>query len=219
MRRIIGMAFVSLDGVMQAPGGPNEDPTGGFELGGWLPAVDDEALGNQIMTYFSRPFDLLLGRRTWEIFAAHWPFMTDNGPITTSFRDCRKYVLTRSDIALDWAGSERIPDLETLAELKQGEGPDLLIQGSSTLYPQLLERGLIDRLVLLVAPLLLGSGKKLFGDGTPAGRWMLVEQRTGSGGMAIGTYDRAGPVETGSFEVPELNPREIARREKLQREG
>ena len=213
------MAFVSMDGVMQAPGAPTEDPTGGFALGGWLPAVGDEALNHQILTYFLQPFDLLLGRKTWEIFAAHWPFMTDDGPITTTFRDCRKYVLTRSDMALDWAGSERVADLDALARIKLGDGPDLIIQGSSTLYPQLLERGLIDRLVLLVAPLVLGRGKKLFGEGTPAGRWKLVEHRIGSAGMSIGTYDVAGPVETGSFEVPELNAREVARREKLQREG
>ena len=213
------MVFVSMDGVMQAPGGPDEDPTGGFALGGWLPAVGDEALNHQIMTYFLQPFDLLLGRKTWEIFAAHWPFMTDDGPITTTFRDCRKYVLTRSDMALDWQGSERVADLDALARIKQSDGPDLIIQGSSTLYPQLLARGLIDRLVLLVAPLVLGRGKKLFGDGTPAGTWKLVEHRVGSAGMAIGTYDRAGPVETGSFEVPDLNPREVARREKMQREG
>ena len=213
------MAFVSMDGVMQAPGAPTEDPTGGFELGGWLPAVGDEALNNQIMGYFLQPFDLLLGRKTWEIFAAHWPFMTDDGPVTTTFRDCRKYVLTRSDMALDWVGSERVPDLDALERIKQGDGPDLIIQGSSTLYPQLLERGLIDRLVLLVAPLVLGGGKRLFGGGTPSGSWKLVEHRTGDKGMSIGTYDQAGPVETGSFEVPELNEREAARREKLARES
>ena len=213
------MAFLSMDGVMQAPGGPNEDPTGGFAFGGWLPAVGDEALNNQIMTYFLQPFDLLLGRKTWEIFAAHWPFMTDDGPITTTFRDCRKYVLTRSDMALDWQGSERVADLDALAKIKQGDGPDLIIQGSSTLYPQLLERGLIDRLVLLTAPLVLGAGKRLFGEGTPAGKWTLAEHRVGSAGMAIGTYDLAGPIETGSFAVPELNAREAARREKMRREG
>lgn len=213
------MAFVSIDGVMQAPGGPDEDPSGGFELGGWLPAVADEALNNQIMTYFLQPFDLLLGRKTWEIFAAHWPYMEDDGPITTTFRTCRKYVLTRSDEALDWAGSERVGDLDALAAIKQGDGPDLIIQGSATLYPQLLERALIDRLVLLTAPLILGKGKRLFGEGTPAGTWKLAEHRTGSAGMSIATYDRAGPVETGAFEVPELNDREIARREKLKREG
>lgn len=213
------MAFLSMDGVMQAPGAPTEDPTGGFELGGWLPAVGDEALNNQIMSYFLQPFDLLLGRKTWEIFAAHWPFMTDDGPITTTFRTCRKYVLTRSDMALEWDGSERVADLDALAQIKQGDGPDLIIQGSSTLYPQLLEHGLIDRLVLLVAPLVLGSGKRLFGEGTPSGKWNLAEHRTGAKGMSIGTYDRAGPVETGSFAVPELNDREKARREKMAREG
>jgi dihydrofolate reductase len=115
----------------------------------------------------------------------------------------------------------QIPPLRRapLSRIKQGDGPDLIIQGSSTLYPQLLERGLIDRLVLLVAPLVLGKGKRLFGQGTPSGTWKLIEHRIGAKGMSIGTYDRAGPVEIGSFEVPQLNAREAARREKLAREG
>lgn len=104
-RRIIGGAFLSMDGVMQAPGGPEEDPTGGFPFGGWLANMFDEGLGNQVDSLFSPPFDLLLGRRTYDIFAAHWPFTSDDQGIAEAFRKCRKYVLTRSDMALDWPGS------------------------------------------------------------------------------------------------------------------
>jgi dihydrofolate reductase len=219
MRRIVGAAFLSLDGVMQAPGGPDEDPTGGFAHGGWLSSVFDEALGNQVETVFKPPFDLLLGRRTWEIFAAHWPFISDEDAIAAAFRRCRKYVLTRSDMALDWEGSERVAGLDALAKIKQGGGPDLVIQGSSTLYPQLLARGLIDRLVLIAAPIVLGKGKRLFGEGTPAGAWKLIEHRMTSTGVAMATLEPSGPVETGSFAMPDPSPAELARRKKWKREG
>ena len=219
MRRIIGAAFISLDGVIQAPGGPSEDWTGGFKHGGWLTTLFDEALGNQVDSFLKDPFDLLLGRKTWEIFAAHWPFTEEHGGIADSFRRNRKYVLTRSDMALDWQGSERVPDLDALASIKEGEGPDLVIQGSSTLYPQLLERGLIDRLVLMTAPVVLGGGKRLFGEGTPSGTWKLIEHRLGTTGISMATYEPAGPVEVGSFAMPEPSPQELARQEKMKREG
>jgi len=219
MRRIIGAAFVSLDGVMQAPGGPTEDWTGGFELGGWVAALFDEALGNQVDTFMKGPFDLLLGRKTWEIFAAHWPFTEEHSEIADAFRRNRKYVLTRSNMPLEWQGSERVPDMDALAAIKAGDGPDMVIQGSSTLYPQLLERGLIDRLILMTAPVVLGRGKRLFGEGTPSGTWKLIEHRLSSTGIAMATLEPAGPVEIATFAMPEPNPRELARREKLEREG
>ena len=218
-RRIIGGAFLSLDGVMQAPGGPEEDPTGGFEHGGWLTTLFDEALGNQIDTLFSQPYDLLLGRKTYDIFAAHWPFQPADDPLAATFNRIRKYVVTGSDIPLDWEGSHRLGDLDAIAKLKEEDGPNLVIQGSTTLYPQLLERGLIDRLVLMVAPVVLGRGKRLFGEGTSSGKFRLVEHRVSSTGIAMGTYEPAGAVETGSFAMIEPSPAELARREKLQREG
>ncbi|MEG3180926.1 dihydrofolate reductase family protein [Sphingomonas sp. LT1P40] len=214
-RRIIGGAFISLDGVIQAPGGPEEDPTGSFPYGGWLATMFDEALGNQIDSLLKPPYDLLLGRRTYDIFAAHWPFNTDAPEIAEPFNQCRKYVMTRSDMALDWQNSECVPDLDALAAIKAGDGPNIVIQGSSTLYPQLLERGLIDRLILMIAPVVLGTGKRLFGDGTPAGKWRLIEHRTGSAGMSMATYEPAGAIETGSFASDEPSPQELARREKL----
>ncbi len=218
-RRIIGGAFISLDGVIQAPGGPEEDPSGSFAHGGWLFPVGDEALGNQIDSLLKPPYDLLLGRRTYDIFAAHWPFNTDAPEIAGPFNQCRKYVLTRSDMALDWQNSERVPGLDALAAIKASDGPNIVIQGSSTLYPQLLERGLIDRLILMIAPVVLGKGKRLFGDGTPPGTWKLIEHRLGSTGISMATYEPAGPVETGSFAADEPSPQELARREKLMAEG
>lgn len=218
-RRIIGAAFISLDGVIQAPGGPHEDPTGGFAHGGWMAALFDEALGSQVDSFLKPPADLLLGRKTWEIFAAHWPYTEDDQDIAHAFAKNRKYVLTRSDMALDWQGSERVADLDALAAIKAGEGPDIVIQGSSTLYPQLLERGLIDRLVLMIAPVVLGTGKRLFGEGTPSGSWKLIEHRLNSTGMVMATYEPAGAVRTGDFGMDEPTAQELARREKMKVEG
>lgn len=214
-RRIVGGAFLSLDGVMQAPGGPEEDLTGGFPYGGWLTNLFDEGLGNQVDTLFAGDFDLLLGRRTYDIFAAHWPHFDDDGGIGTKFAAARKYVLTGSDEPLAWQGSHRLADMETLAALRQEDGPNLVIQGSSTLYPQLLAHGLLDRLVVMTAPVVLGQGKRLFGDGTPAAAFKLVEQRTTSNGVVMSTYDPAGTVETGSFAMPDPTPEELERRRRM----
>lgn len=215
-RRIVGAAFVSLDGVMQAPGGPEEDTTGGFTQGGWLAQLFEEAIGHQIDTLLQPPFDLLLGRRTYDIFASHWPFQPPEDPIAVAFARACKYVLTRSLSALAWQGSQRLDDLDALAALKRQDGPDLIIQGSSTLYPQLLQRGLLDRLVLMVAPVTLGGGKRLFGDGTPAGVFKLVEQRIGAGGSVLSTFEPAGPLVTGSFASQPPSAPELERRRRMQ---
>lgn len=214
-RRIIGAAFVSLDGVMQAPGGPEEDDQGGFSHGGWFAALFDEGAGNQVDTVFTPPFDLLLGRRTYDIFAAHWPYTEEDEGIAAQFAKNAKFVLTRSDAPLEWQGSHRLADIDAVAALKETDGPNLVIQGSSTLYPQLLARGLIDRLVLTIAPVVLGQGKRLFGDGTPAGSWTMIEQRLTPGGTIMATYEPAGEVKTVSFAMPDPSPRELERRAKL----
>lgn len=203
MRRVIGGAFISLDGVIQAPGGPDEDPTGGFEHGGWLEPLADEGLGSQIDTLFSGEFDLLLGRRTYEIFASFWPYQPEDNPIAAKFARARKYVLTGSDAPLPWEGSHRLADLDALGALKTGDGPDLVIQGSSTLYPQLMARGLLDRLVLITAPVTLGRGKRLFGEDAPTGTFRLIEHRLTPGGLAMATWEPAGGVRTGSFATEE----------------
>jgi dihydrofolate reductase len=218
-RKIIGGVFLSMDGVMQAPGGPEEDPSGGFAYGGWLATMFDEGLGNQVDSLFSPPFDLLLGRRTYEIFAAHWPYQPAEDPIAALFARIGKYVVTSSDAPLEWEGSRRLESIEAVAALKEEDGPNLVIQGSSTLYPQLLAHGLLDRLITMTAPLVLGSGKRLFGAGTPPKTFSLVEHRVTSGGIAMATYDVAGAVETGSFAMADPSPAELARRERLAAEG
>ena len=168
MRRIVGAAFITLDGVIQGPGGPNEDTTGDFRFSGWLPPVGDDAINEKIGELFGRPFDLLLGRRTYEIFAAYWPYAPDEmAEIRDPFNDCTKYVVTHRDQPLAWKNSERVREIEALRAIKEGDGPDIVVQGSSTLYPQLLEAGLLDELTLMISPIVLGQGKRLFGDGTP----------------------------------------------------
>jgi len=218
-RKIIGGFFQSIDGVMQAPGGPEEDPSGGFGLGGWLATLFDEGLGNQIDTLFSGPYDLLLGRRTYEIFAAHWPYQPEGDPLAATFNRIAKYVLSGTDLPLPWQNSRRLDGIEAVAALKREEGPNLVIQGSSTLYPQLLRNGLIDRIVTMTAPVVLGAGKRAFGEGAAAARFRLVEHRVTSSGIAMATYDPAGAIETGSFATVEPSPAELERRERLKREG
>jgi dihydrofolate reductase len=217
MRRIVGAVFVSLDGVIQGPGQPSEDPSGGFQLGGWLAGFFDEEVGARIDALFSEPFDLLLGRRTYDIFAAYWPFVDDaaeNG-IGTRFGRAAKYVLTRGDQALEWENSHRLASLDLLAELRGGEGPDLIIQGSSTLYPQLLAAGLIDRLILMTFPVIVGSGKRLFGGGTPPLSMRMVEHRVTGRGNILATYEPDGAVETGSFATIEPSAAELVRQERI----
>jgi dihydrofolate reductase len=215
MRKIIGGAFMSLDGVIQAPGGPEEDTSGGFAHGGWIWPIFDEPVGHQVDTLFAGDFDLLLGRRTYEIFAAYWPFRPAGEPIAAKFARARKYVLTRSTAPLDWKGAHRLADLDALARLKAKDGPDLVIQGSSTIYPQLLTRGLLDRLVLMIAPVTLGAGKRLFGDGVPAGTFKLIEHRLTAGGTAMATYEPAGPLKTGSFAAGKPSEAERRRRTRM----
>lgn len=216
MRKVIGAAFVSLDGVMQAPGGPEEDPTGGFELGGWLFGYFDEAVGSKVDALFSEPFDLLLGRRTYDIFAAYWPFVEpEAGGIGERFDRAGKYVLTRGDGPLEWENSHRLADLDALAEIKRVNGPDLIIQGSSTLYPQLLAAGLIDRLVLMTFPVVLGRGKRLFGEGTLPRSMRLVDHEVTPGGNVVVTYEPGGDVQPGSFATIAPGPAELERRNRM----
>ena len=217
MRKIIGSAFVSLDGVMQAPGGTTEDPTGGFKYSGWLPPVGDEATGKTVGDLFNRSFDLLLGRRTYDIFAAFWPYAEGNGkPMGEMFDRVRKYVVTHGEKPLTWQNSERVTSIEAaVARVKSSDGPDLFIQGSSTLYPQLFAAGLIDRLILMTSPVVLGSGKRLFGEGTPGSTMRMVDHMVSARGNIVATYEPAGPVKTGSFESPKPSEAEIARRKAM----
>ena len=216
MRKITGAAFVSLDGVMQAPGGPSEDPTGGFSHGGWLAPIFDEAVGKRIDRLFGGDFDLLLGRRTYDIFAAYWPFAPDEEKaIRDPFNRATKFVVTGGNQPLAWQNSERVGGLDALAAVKRTPGRDLVIQGSSTLYPQLLAAGLLDELVLMIFPLVLGAGKRLLGDGTPPASMRVVEQEVTAAGTIIATYAPAGAVATGSFPSPDRSPAEVERQERI----
>lgn len=218
MRRIVGGVFQSLDGVMQAPGGPTEDPTGGFAHGGWSTSFWDDTTEQAMGALFANPFDLLLGRKTYEIFAAHWPYVGADDPIGPMFDAIAKYVVTRSDDALEWNNSHRLADIDAVAALKQSDGPDLLVQGSSTLYPALFAAGLVDRLFVMTLPVVLGSGKRLFGTGTPPFALKLVEHRIAPAGVVIATYEPAGDIPIGSFALSQPSEREVARQARMQRE-
>jgi dihydrofolate reductase len=202
MRKVIAGAFVSLDGVMQAPGGPGEDPTGSFKYGGWTVPHFDETVGQAMGELFSRPFDLLLGRKTYDIFAAHWP-NAEGGPddfLAKQFNKTTKYVATKSSAPLTWQNSIALHDAAAdVSRLKQEDGPDLLIQGSSVLIQTLLANGLIDQFNLLVFPVVLGSGKRLFGEGTKSFALKLVSSTSSPSGVTMSTYTPAGEVKTGSF--------------------
>jgi dihydrofolate reductase len=209
MRRIIGATFISLDGVMQAPGGPDEDTSGGFKNGGWtVPYWDDES-DAFISAVFERPFDLLLGRRTYDIFASYWPNHVDN-PIGARFDEVTKFVATSRPESLDWVHSvalgSDVPD--ELARIKDMDGPDLLVQGSSVLYQTLFTHDLLDELSLMVFPVVLGTGKRLFGAGAIPAAFELTDSKTTPSGVVMSRYRRAGDVKTGSFDELPVAERE-----------
>ncbi len=227
MRKIVVGAFISLDGIMQAPGGPEEDPTGGFKFGGWIPPFWHEDIGKAVDATFSQPFDLLLGRRTYDIFAAHWPhFQTDpsasdfnalNAGIAEMFNRITKYVATHRPDSLTWQNSEALgPDvIETLRRLKQEDGPNLLTQGSTELLHLLFENDLVDELRLIIFPVMLGKGKRLFAGGTTPGSLHLTSSRVASNGVIIVNYERAGEVRSGSFGMETPTAEELERRRNL----
>jgi dihydrofolate reductase len=216
MRKLTGAVFQSLDSVIQGPGGPNEDPTGGFRFGGWVAPHWDEEMGPFERLIMS-DYDLLLGRRTYDIFAAYWPYNRDN-PIGEKFQRINKYVLTRSDEPLEWENSIKLEGdtAQTIAELKTGDGRDFLIQGSSTLYSALLSARLIDRLMLITFPIVLGKGKRLFDGSEEASRLELVDHFVSSRGVVITTYEPAGDVPTGTFETKAPSEAELDRRRNIE---
>jgi dihydrofolate reductase len=218
MRKLTGAVFQSLDAVMQAPGGPEEDPTSHFRYGGWVQPLWGEDMG-PFEGVIMGEYDLLLGKKTYDIFAAYWPFNQDN-PVGEKFQRIDKYVLTHSDEPLEWENSHRLSGdtAEAVAELKNSDGRDLLIQGSSTLYPPLLSARLIDRLMVMTFPVLLGEGKSIFDGSEKAGALKLVDHFVTSSGVVMTTYEPAGEVETGSFETKPPSEAENERREKM-REG
>ncbi len=217
MRRLTGAVMISLDGVMQAPGGPEEDPTAEFELGGWVFPFWDESGGEQFDKFLFKPdYDLLLARRTYDIFAAYWPDNRDN-PIGERFQRIDKYVLTHSDKPLAWDNSHKLSGATAAAveELKKSEGRDLLIQGSSTLYPPLISAGLIDRLLLIRYPVVLGKGKRLFDGSEHPGTLRLIDHFVSDKGVVFTTYEPAGEVQTGTFATKEPSEAELELRKRI----
>jgi dihydrofolate reductase len=213
MRTLAVNTFMSLDGVMQAPGGPEEDPTGGFTLGGWAAPYFDEEMLARIAS--SGDYELLLGRRTYEIFAAHWPY--DGGPIADHLNSTRKHVASRTLKQLEWSNSTLIEGdvADYVAELKRQDGPEIQVHGSPGLIQTLLENDLIDEYRLWTFPLVLGTGKRFFGDGAIPAALELVDSKVSKTGVTIGIYRRAGSIEPGSMEFEEPTEAEIERRRRL----
>ena len=217
-RRIVGTVFQTLDGVMQAPGGPSEDPTDGFEFGGWQFGFPDEEAGEAIGASLKPPYALLLGRRTYDIFASYWPFQEsddDNGSIARHFNAAEKFVMTHSDAPLEWVNSRRVSGFDELAQIRSGDGPDLQIWGSSTLYPGLIERGLLDRLTVLTYPLVLGKGKRLFREGTPAATLRLETGKMTARGTTIASFVPELGVAVGQSPPVETNASEERRQRRI----
>ncbi|WP_349958256.1 dihydrofolate reductase family protein [Rhizobium sp. ZPR3] len=217
MRKVIAATFISLDGAMQAPGGPDEDPTGGFEYGGWVFPYSDEETGKALFELFEKPFDLLLGRKTYDIFAAFWPYVEGDDPIADRFNCVTKYVATRGDADLKWNKSQSLGKdvVAGIKELKAEEGPDLLIQGSGDLIQTLLRHGLIDEFKLMIFPVVLGGGKKLFAGGAVPAAMKLLRTHSSPTGVIFATYKPDGPVKTGSFVGGNPSEEEIERRKRL----
>ena len=212
MRKLIVNTFVSLDGVMQAPGGPEEDPTGGFALGGWAVNYFDEEMMARMLP---AGYELLLGRGTYEIFAAHWPYA--EGPIADHLNSTRKYVASTTLEKVEWNNAVLIPgDVpEYVANLKQEDKPEIQVHGSPGLLQTLLRHGVIDEFRTWIFPVLVGGGKRLFGDGTTPAALELVESVPSNTGVTINIYRPAGAVEIGSMEFEEPTEAEVARRGRI----
>ncbi len=223
MRKIIVGAQVSIDGVMQAPGGPTEDPTKGFKFGGWAMPYFDPAFGEEIDRVFKDKFDLLLGRKTYEIFAAYWPYYEEDAPhggIARLFKEIKKYAVSRSgELDTSWAGSVLLRDLADVKRLKQEDGPNLVTQGSTELVHALLANDLVDAISIFTLPVVLGGGKKLFADGSVPHSFKLTGSRVAPSGLIVGHYEREGEIKIGDTALDSPSEREIARRERMKREG
>jgi dihydrofolate reductase len=198
MRKIVVLSFITLDGVMQAPGGPEEDPSGGFEYGGWLVPYADEAFGNVMAGQMTGPFALLLGRKTFEIFASYWPQHEAEWP---GVNDATKYVVSNTLRESTWSNSVFIGGdvVAELRKLKEQDGPPLQVHGSSNLIQTLLKHDLVDELWLKTFPITLGKGKRLFEDGTSAAAFALQSSTVLPSGVVVANYQRSGDVQTGSF--------------------
>lgn len=197
MSTLTVLTFVSLDGVMQAPGGKGEDPSGGFDLEGWTVPYFDEVMGEEMGKQMTPPFDLLLGRNTYDIFASYWPQQGDEDP----FKNAKKYVVTNTAVNTDWKETIQIKGdvVAEIENLKQQNGPMLQVHGSSNLIQTLLANNLVDELWLKIFPVTLGKGKRLFGEGTIPAAFKLTESKISPEGVIIASYKRDGEVKVGSF--------------------
>jgi dihydrofolate reductase len=204
MRPLVVTTFLTLDGVMQAPGGAGEDPSGGFSYEGWVVPLFDEALGARINEWFTGAEDFLLGRTTYEIFYASWPKMISDDPVSQGINFKKKYVASRTLTSVEWDTAELLQgDVgDAVRTLKAQDGGELQVHGSAGLIQTLLREDLVDELRLIVFPVVLGEGKRLFGEGTVPRTWRLTTNSTTSTGALILSYERAGEVETG-FMGPE----------------
>ena len=200
MRKIITTTFLTMDGVMQAPGGPKEDTSGGFAQGGWSVNYWDESMGSTMGGFMEIPFELLLGKRTYDIFAAHWP-QSKEEPVASKFNNTRKYVVSHQQKQLDWQNSTLITGNvpAEIRKLKAQNGPDLWVHGSGNLIQTLLKNHLIDTMHVWTFPVTVGGGKRLFGDGASPDGFKLAESKISTTGVIIATYTPAGPLKTGSF--------------------
>lgn len=215
MRKLFVTTFVTLDGVMQAPGGPEEDTSGGFKYGGWSFHYWDEMMGNIMDEVLNRPFELLLGRKTYEIFAAHWPHIKDD-PTADKLNSVKKHVASRTLNKVDWNNSFLIRSdvVGAIKKLKNQEGPELQVHGSSNLLQTLIKHKLVDDFLLWTFPVTVGKGKRLFGGGSVPSGLELLDSHVSTTGVTI-THYKAGPeLKTGSFALEEPSEEELVRRQK-----
>jgi dihydrofolate reductase len=214
MRELAVNTFMSLDGVMQAPGGPDEDRTGGFTLGGWAVNYFDEEMMGQMAE--ADPYELLLGRGTYEIFAAHWPYVTDD-PIADRLNSIPKHVASTTLERVGWNNSTLITGdvAEYVSALKSQDGPEIQVHGSPGLIQTLLKHDLIDEFRMWIFPAVIGTGKRFFGDGAIPAALKLVDSKVSITGVTINTYERAGDIDVGSFEFDEPTAAELERRQRL----
>ncbi len=199
MRKLVVLTFVTLDGVMHAPGGPKEDSSGDFKYGGWSVGYWDDFLGKVMEMQMASPFDLLLGRKTYEIFETYWPNSKEPG--ADKLNAAKKYVVSTTLGKLSWNNSIIVTGdvAEEIKKLKNQEGPEIQVHGSSNLIQTLLKNDLVDELRLKIFPVTIGAGKRLFGDGTIPASFRLLESKTSTTGVIVGTYVRDGAIKTGSF--------------------
>jgi dihydrofolate reductase len=222
MRKLVVITFLTLDGVMQAPGGPEEDPTGNFPHGGWSANYWDEAMGQRMDESMGpgKEFELLLGRKSYEIFAGYWPHAQDQ-PGAAELNAATKHVASRTLDAVDWENSRLLEGdaAESVPKLKEEDGPEIQVHGSADLIQTLLEHDLVDEFRLMIFPVVLGGGKRLFGDGTVPAAFEVSDSTTATTGVLLVNYKRAGDIPYGSLVAGEPTEAEVERRGKLEQEG